>query len=298
MSLVVVGSVALDTIETPQARAEAVLGGSAVHFSLAASLLGGVRLCGYVGTDFPSAHVDLLKAHGVDVSGLQTKEGKTFRWSGRYAEDMNNRETISVELNVFGEYEPQVPPEYRDSEFVFLANGSPVHQLHVMDQMRSPRFAVVDTMDHWIRSNRPELDALFQRVNAIVINDSEAALLTGLSGMAAAERVLEMGPEYVIVKKGEHGAVMLSKAEKFLIPAYPATAVQDPTGAGDSFAGGVMGYLADAGEVSSASLRRAVAYGTIIASFNVEDFGIRRTASLTRDELEARLRNFRQMLEF
>ena len=298
MSLVVVGSVALDTIETPRDRVEEVLGGSAVHFSMAASLLGPVRLCGYVGTDFPSAHVELLKSRGVDVTGLQTKKGKTFRWSGRYEEDMNTRETVSLALNVFGEYEPEIPSEYRDSEFIFLANGSPVHQLHVMDQMRSPRFAVVDTMDHWIQSNRQELDSLFKRVDAVVVNDGEAALLTGLSGMRAAENILEMGPEYVIVKKGEHGAVMVSKGKRFLIPAYPTTAVRDPTGAGDSFAGGMMGYLASAGEVSAARMRRAIAYGTIIASFNVEGFGASRTVALSRAEVEERLRKLRQMLEF
>ena len=298
MSLVVVGSVALDTIETPGARVDDALGGSAVHFALAASLLTRVRLVGFVGRDFPREHVDLLAQRGIDLDGLVSKEGKTFRWSGRYSEDMNIRETLSVELNVFGEYEPEIPGKYRDSDFVFLANGSPAHQIHVLDQMTATPFAILDTMDHWIASNRAELDALFKRVNAVVVNDGEARLLTGEEHVSAARRILEMGPEYVIVKKGAHGAVMVGKDETFVIPAFPVAEVRDPTGAGDSFAGGLTGYLAECGEVTPAAMRRAIAYGTILASFNVEDFGVRRTAALTRDEVEARLEDFRAILAF
>ena len=298
MSLLVVGSVALDTIETPSGRVENALGGSATHFSLAAALLAEVRLAGFVGQDFPQAHVDLLDRHGVDLAGLWRKDGKTFRWTGRYSNNMNVRETIAIELNVFGEYEPEIPAEYRDSDFVFLANGSPVHQLQVMDQMPSARFVVADTMDHWIKGNRPELEELLRRVHAVVVNDSEAELLTGKDHVAAAEAMLEMGPEYVIVKKGEHGALMAGKGETFLIPAFPVREVRDPTGAGDSFAGGMMGYLARAGEATPATLRRAMAYGTVIASFNVEDFGVRRTAALSLDDVEARLDKFRRMLSF
>jgi len=211
---------------------------------------------------------------------------------------MNVRETLAIELNVFGEYEPEVPADYRDSAFVFLANGSPAHQLHVMDQMAAPRFAVVDTMDHWIEWNRPELETLFKRVDAVVLNDAEARLLTGSDDAVAAEKILEMGPEYVIVKKGEHGAVMVGDGETFIIPAFPVREVRDPTGAGDSFAGGMMGYLARGDHVTATELRRAIAYGTVIASFNVEDFGVCRTDALTLDEVEARLETFRQMLAF
>ncbi len=298
MSLMVVGSVALDTIETPHARDENTLGGSATHFSLAASILTRVRLVGFVGTDFPPEHVEMLAKHNIDLAGLHTKEGKTFRWTGQYSEDMNVRETLHIELNVFGAYEPEVPAEYADSEFVFLANGSPVHQLQVVDAMTSAKFVAIDTMDHWIECNRKDLEALFKRVHAVVVNDSEARLLTGKDHLDAAEFIRDMGPEYVIVKRGEYGAVMVGGGETFIVPAYPVRDVRDPTGAGDSFAGGMMGYLADVGVVTPADMRRAIAYGTVIASFNVEDFGVRRTAALTRDEVEARLEEFRAMLAF
>jgi len=298
MSLVVVGSVALDTIETPRGRAENALGGSATHFALAASLLTRVRLMGFVGEDFPAEHLDLLGKRGIDLTGLETKPGKTFRWHGRYLENMNVRETISVALNVFGEYEPVPPPEYRDSTFVFLANGSPVHQMQVVDRMPDARFTVLDTMDHWIEGDRPALDVLLKRVQAVLINDSEAHLLTGLDGIAAARALLNLGPQYVVVKKGEHGAVMVTLDDTFLIPAFPVAEVRDPTGAGDTFAGGMMGCLAEAGEPTPAVMRRAMAYGAVIASFNVEDFGVRRTAALTREEVEDRLEEFRRMLAF
>jgi len=298
MSLVVVGSVALDSIESPHGCVENVLGGSAVHFSLAAALFTKVRLTGFIGEDFPPEHVALLRDRGIDLTGLHAKPGKTFRWKGRYHEDMNLRETLAIELNVFGEYEPEVPADYRDSQFVFLANGSPEHQLHVMDQMTAAQFAVVDTMDHWIRSSLPVLETLFKRVQGVVVNDGEARLLTGKDGIAAAQAILDMGPEYVIVKKGEHGAIMVGHGETFLIPAFPLADVRDPTGAGDTFAGGMMGCLASAGAVTPANLRRAIAYGTVIASYNVEDFGVRRTVSLTLADVERRLEAFRHMVMF
>jgi sugar/nucleoside kinase (ribokinase family) len=298
MSLVVVGSVALDTIETPRSRVHEALGGSAVHFSLAAALLSDVRLVGVIGRDLPPEPLEMLEAHGVDLAGLVRKDGRTFRWSGRYSENMNVRETLAVELNVFGDHEPEVPPVYRDSAFLFLANGSPVHQLHVMDQMAGPCFAAVDTMDHWIEWNRPDLKALFKRVQAVVVNDSEARLLTGHEHVTAAQEIREMGPEYVIVKKGEHGACLVDGDGVFLLPAFPVASVIDPTGAGDTFAGGMMGFLARAGEVTPANVRLAMAYGTVLASFNVEDFGVNRTASLTLEEVEERLQAFRRMLTF
>jgi sugar/nucleoside kinase (ribokinase family) len=301
MSLIVVGSVALDTIETPRGKVSDALGGSAVHFALAASLLTRVRLVGQIGRDLPEKALDPLRRRGVDLRGLQRKEGKTFRWSGRYSSDMNRRETVSVELNVFGQYAPEIPPAFRQSRFVFLANGSPEHQMQVLDQMRARRggFAVVDTMDHWIHSSPQLLAALFKRVQAVVVNDSEARLLSGeASLLRAAAKVLRMGPKYVIVKKGEHGAVMVSADGTFVIPAFPTAEVRDPTGAGDTFAGGMMGYLARRGQVTSAALRRGIAYGTVMASFNVEDFGVSRVAALTLPKVEARLRQFRKMLKF
>jgi sugar/nucleoside kinase (ribokinase family) len=301
MSLIVVGSVALDTIETPHGKVSDALGGSAVHFALAASLLARVRLVGQIGRDLPEKALDPLRQRGVDLRGLQRKGGKTFRWSGRYSSDMNRRETVSVELNVFGQYAPEIPPAFRRSRFVFLANGSPEHQMQVLDQMRACRggFAVVDTMDHWIHSSPQVLAALFKRVQAVVVNDSEARLLSGEAPLLrAAEKVLRMGPKYVIVKKGEHGAVMVSADGTFVIPAFPTAEVRDPTGAGDTFAGGMMGYLARRGQVTRAALRRGIAYGTVMASFNVEDFGVSGVAALTLPKVEARLRQFRKMLKF
>jgi len=298
MTLVVVGSVAYDTIETPHGRVENALGGSAVHFALAAAMLGPVGLVGTVGKDLPEELLEPLRRRAVDLTGLQRKDGKTFRWSGRYSSDMNVRETLSVELNVFGEYAPELPAEYRDCKYLFLANGSPAHQLHVLDQASGPCFAVVDTMDHWIKSSRHELSILFKRVQGVVVNDSEARLLTGEDHVKAARKILRMGPQYVIVKKGEHGALMVGEEGTFVIPAYPTSEVRDPTGAGDTFAGGVMGYLARAGRVNIRTLRRAVAYGTVLASFNVEDFGVRRVAALTIEEVEARMAEFRKILAF
>lgn len=298
MSLLVVGSIAYDTIDTPHGRAENVLGGSAVHFAMAAALLCPVRMVGHVGMDMPDDHLQPLRARGIDLSGVIRKDGRTFRWSGRYSSNMNMRETLSVELNVFGEHAPELPPEYRTIPYLFLANGSPAHQLYVMDQMEGPCFAVLDTMDHWIKAHKNDLERLFKRVQGVVVNDSEAQLLTGMDHIHAARQILEMGPEYVIVKKGEHGAVMVSKDSLFVIPAFPTFEVRDPTGAGDSFAGGVMGYLARVKKVNHASLCRAVAYGTVIASFNVEDFGARRMINLSLQEVEQRMAQFRGILQF
>ncbi len=298
MSLVVVGSVALDTIETPYGKTDEILGGSAVHFALAASIFTEVRLMGVIGTDMPEECLDVLNRPSINLEGLLQKPGKTFRWSGRYAKDMNVRETLLLELNVFGDHEPEVPVAYRDSGFVFLANGSPAHQGRVLDQMNQPLFAVLDTMDHWIKWDRPGLESVLRRVHAVVVNDSEARLLTGERHLTAAHTMLQMGPEYVVIKKGEHGAVMVTEREAFVIPAYPTTKVNDPTGAGDTFAGGMMGWLAREGEVTSKTLRRAMAYGTVIASFNVEDFGVRRTAALTLEDVDRRLNQFREMLAF
>ena len=298
MSLVVVGSVAFDTIHTPHGSARDTLGGSAVHFALAASLLTKVRLVGNVGHDLCDHHIACLRERGVCLKGLCYRPGKTFRWAGRYMADMDTRETISVELNVFGQYGPELPAAYRNSQFVFLANGSPVHQMDVLRKVRAPRFVALDTMDHWIQSHRRELAKTLKRVNAVVVNDSEAKLLTGLDQVKAAREILKMGPEYVIVKGGAHGACMVCKDEVFIIPAYPTPKVLDPTGAGDTFAGGMMGCLARAGKVTPGILRRAMAYGTVIASFNVEDFGTRRVAGITLKDVEARLKEFRGMLAF
>jgi sugar/nucleoside kinase (ribokinase family) len=298
MSVLVVGSVALDSIETPTRTAVDCLGGSATHFALASALLGATRLVANIGPDLPGEHIDLLRRRRVDLAGLKVCDGKTFRWSGRYWKDMNTRETVSIRLNVFGEYEPEVPEVYRDSELLFLANGAPLHQLKVLNDMTRPRFTVMDTMDHWIASEREVLEELFRKVDCVVLNDGEAFLLTDRTGVAAAEAILNMGPKYVVMKKGEHGAVIVGEKHTFLIPAYPCLSVQDPTGAGDSFAGGMMGYLDSVGDVTPLSLRTAIAYGTVIASFNVEDFGVKRVAGLSLDEVDGRLHAFREMLAF
>ncbi len=298
MSLVVIGSVAFDTIHTPRGSAVETLGGSAVHFALAASLLGPVRMVGNIGNDLTREHIACLVERGVCLKGLRLREGKTFRWTGRYHEDMNSRETLSVELNVFGAYPPELPPEYADSRFVFLANGSPIHQMRVLSQVQAPQFVALDTMDHWIESNRKDLEAALRRVQGVLVNDSEARLLTGRDHIEAARAILSLGPQYVIVKAGAHGACMVCAGETFVIPAYPTAHVVDPTGAGDSFAGGMMGWLARVGDVTPAAVRRAMAYGTIIASFNVEDFGTRRVAALTPQAVETRLAEFRKIVAF
>ncbi|HRU07177.1 MAG TPA: PfkB family carbohydrate kinase [Candidatus Brocadiia bacterium] len=299
MSLCVVGSIAFDTIETPHGKVERALGGSAVYFSAAARLLAPVRLAGVVGDDFPPQYSDTLKSLGVDLAGLQRKPGKTFAWWGRYSQDMNQRQTIEVHLNVFGEFLPEIPQAYRDSQYVFLANGSPVTQASLLDQMRAPRFVMADTMDLWIEKTRPELLALLKRVDAVVLNDSEARQLSGKSNLITASRaILGLGPKTVIVKKGEHGAMLVTRDSFFALPAYPCETVRDPTGAGDSFAGGVMGWLAKAGKTDAPTLKAALACGTIMASFCVEDFGVGRLTSVQIKDVEKRLLDYRGMLSF
>lgn len=299
MSLLVVGSIALDTVETPFGLAEERLGGSAVYFSYAASFLTPVRLVGVVGDDFPDEHLDLIRSRDIDASGVQVRQGRTFRWSGRYEGDMNAAETLAVELNVFGEFEPEIPEAFRDSRFVFLANGSPVLQRHVLNQTPDTTFAAADTMNHWITDTRAEVEALVREADALFLNDGEARLLTAETNLVrAGNRILDMGAGVVVIKKGEHGALLFAEGGCFPVPAYPAVEVRDPTGAGDSFAGGVMGCLARAGEVTLETLKRAILYGTVLASFNIEDFSLERFKRLTLDEIEARVSEYSDMLAF
>ncbi|QDU97753.1 PfkB family carbohydrate kinase [Lignipirellula cremea] len=300
MSLLVVGSVAFDSVETPTARRDDVLGGSAVYFSYAASYFTGVRLVGVVGDDWPEEHTKFLQNRKVDTSGLQVIAGKkTFRWTGKYHANMNDRDTLEVHLNVFGEFDPVLPEDFQRSPFVFLANGSPGVQMKVLDQVRGPRLVVADTMDLWIRETRDELMALLQRIDGLVLNDSEAKLLTGEENLVkAGHRVREMGPRFVVVKKGEHGAMFFSEHETYVMPAYPTEDVVDPTGAGDSFAGGMMGYLAEKNNFDSSTLKEAMAYGTLVASFNVEDFSLDRMKGIERADLDRRLEEYRKMLSF
>lgn len=297
MVLLVVGSTAFDTIETPHGDAPEVLGGSSTHFSLAARLFTPVRLVSVVGQDFPDVHRRLLAERGVDLTGLEVKPGKTFRWHGRYAVDMNSRETLDVQLNTFGNFEPKVPASFRDSPFVFLANGSPATQASVLDQMQAPRFCVADTMDLWIENERDGLLELLRRVDGVIVNDGEVKQLTGKSNLIQAGRAaLALGPKLVIVKKGEHGCFVFSNFFHYALPAYPTEHVVDPTGAGDSFAGGFMGYLANCDQLSLANMQRAVAYGTVTASFTVEGFGVDRLAAATREGVERRFRELQQFV--
>ncbi|MEE2705560.1 MAG: PfkB family carbohydrate kinase [Planctomycetota bacterium] len=300
MPLLVVGSVALDSIETPDDSRENVLGGSAVHFSYAASFFSPVKLVGVVGEDWPAEHTDLLNGRGIDTSGLQVVDGgQTFRWSGRYEPNMNDRETLEVHLNVFETFDPVLPEPYKRSEFLFLANGSPIVQMKVLDQVTGPRLAVADTMDLWINIQRDELLKLFQRIDGLMINDAEAKLLTGENNLVAAGRqIREMGPKFVVIKKGEHGAMFFSQYETYVMPAYPTSTVIDPTGAGDSFGGGLLGYLAEQGNFEPQTLKKAMAYGVVTASFNVEDFSLDRMRQITRDDIDRRLDEYRKMLTF
>jgi sugar/nucleoside kinase (ribokinase family) len=296
MSVLVVGSVALDSIETPFGRAEEVLGGSASYFGYAASLFTEVRLVGVVGEDFPAEHLDGFRRRGIDITGLVRQPGATFRWRGRYQGAMNVAETLEVHLNVFGEFRPVVPAGYRDTEFVFLANASPQAQLEVRRQMTSARLVVADTMNFWIANEREGVLTLLREVDGLVANDQEVRQLTGVENLVSAAReILRLGPRLVVVKKGEHGSMLVTEAGLFFLAAYPTTQVKDPTGAGDSFAGGMMGYLARAGGVTEEHLRKALAYGTVVASFTVEDFGLRRLAESRLAEVEQRVAELEQM---
>jgi sugar/nucleoside kinase (ribokinase family) len=297
MSLIVVGSIAFDSVETPTGRADDVLGGSATYFAYAASFFGPVRLVGVVGQDFPPSYRQLLEERNIDMSGLESVPGKTFRWSGIYEADMNTRTTRSVDLNVFAGFDPKLPPAFRDSEFVFLANGSPAVQMKVLSQVTKPRLVVADTMNFYIDNAHAELLQLMKRIDGMVLNDEEAYMLTKATSLVdAGRRVLAMGPKFVVLKKGEHGAMLVTPMEIVALPAFPTDRVVDPTGAGDSFAGGMMGYLATRQRLDGPTLRRALAYGTVTASFNVEDFSLNRFEQITRADIDARYKQYQTML--
>ena len=301
MSVLVVGSIALDTVKTPVEEHADQLGGSASYAAVGASFFAPVNLVGVVGEDFPESEFEFWKTRRIDASGVQRAKGKTFRWSGEYAWDLNTRETKSVALNVFENFQPALPEKFRATEFVLLANIAPALQAHVLDQMRRPRFVVADTMDLWIEIARKDLDALLPRVDLLVLNDSEAREMTGETSLIKAGRAIrKMGPRYVAVKKGEHGALLFGEEEFFSCGAYPLEDIHDPTGAGDTFAGGVAGYLAGKceGAINFQQLRRALIYGSVLASFNVEAFSLDRMRSLTNEEIEERYRMFKLMSEF
>jgi cytidine kinase len=299
MPLLVVGSVAIDNVETPQDRRDNLLGGSATHFSYAASFFTEVQLVGVVGNDWPAEHTELLNSRRIDTSGLHIADGKTFRWTGRYEPNMNDRETLDIQLNVFGQFNPVLSEKYRRTEYVFLANGVPALQMKVLDQVPGCRLAVADTMELWIQTTHADLMQLFKRIDGLIINDSEAKMLAGTENLVlAGHRVREMGPKFVVIKKGEHGAMFFSEHETYVMPAFPTEKVVDPTGAGDSFAGGMMGYLTQQDNFEPHSLKMAMAYGILIASFNVEGFGLERMRQITRDDIEERMVAYKKMLRF
>ena len=299
MDLLVVGSVALDSVKTPFGEKERILGGSATHFSVSASLFSPVRLVGVVGKDFPEEHLEFLRGRGIDLEGLEVADGETFRWVGEYTENLNEAITLETHLNVFADFQPKLPERYRSSEFVFLANIDPELQLDVLRQVEKPRYVACDTMNFWIEGKPEALWRTLEHVDTLVINDGEARLLAGEENLVKAARsILRQGPKSLIVKRGEYGALLFDKEGEFWAPALPLEDLSDPTGAGDSFAGGFMGYLASRGEVSHENFRRAIIYGSTMASFNVQAFSLDRLRTLTPEEIEDRARRFKALSDF
>lgn len=299
MSLLVVGSVAFDTVETPFGKRENALGGSALFFSACASYFTDVRLVAVIGDDFPEDTVDFLRERRVDVSGLHRVEGDTFRWSGRYGYDLNEAVTLDTQLNVFGEFRPELSSSYRDTEYVFLANIDPELQLEVLDQVRDPKFVACDTMNFWIEGKLPELKKTLKRVDMLVINEGEARALSGESNMVKAARAIrDMGPNYLVIKRGEYGALTFAGDDVFFAPAYPLEHVFDPTGAGDTFAGGMIGNLARWDRLDADTMRAATVMGCTMASFVVEGFSFDRMRDLNDDLIRQRLAAFRKLVMF
>jgi sugar/nucleoside kinase (ribokinase family) len=293
MSIVVVGSVFLDTVETPHGRVENVIGGAATYFAVAASFFAPVKMVAAAGKDFPQAELEFLRGRGIDLAGLALQAGETGRWSGRYHEDMNVRDTLDLQLNVFADFQPVLPSSYRDSPYVFLANIDPRLQANVLDQLPAPGLVGCDTMNHWITSARSEVERLLDRVDVLTINDEEARLLSGERNIVrAARRILQMGPRSVLIKRGEYGVIRFAADSIFAVPAFPLEEVFDPTGAGDTFAGGFMGEIARSGDTSEVGLRRAIVYGSVMASFCVEDFSLDRLRRLTEADIDRRYRQF------
>ena len=299
MSILIVGSTALDSIKTPTAKNPRLLGGSASHAAVAASFFSPVKLIGVVGEDFPKKYIQLYRRHKIDLEGLQILSGKTFHWSGEYEANMNNRRTLLTELGVFETFTPTLPKSHRTTQFVLLANIAPVLQRHVLDQMRRPRFVVADTMDLWLNIAMPDLLKLLKRIDGFVLNDSEARQLTKEDNVfAALKKIHKLGPKYVIIKKGSHGSILSGPRGIFICPAYPLHTVEDPTGAGDSFVGGMMGYLAAAKGPIDSHIRRAMTYGSVVASFCCEGFGLQRTTRITRAQIDARVRELERLTRF
>ncbi|MBN1154171.1 sugar kinase [candidate division KSB1 bacterium] len=299
MSVLVVGSAALDSIETPFGKADDALGGSAIYFSSSASFFTSVNMVAVVGNDFPLDKIQYLTNRGVDLSGLSIDEGKTFRWGGRYNLDLNDRETLYTHLNVFENFKPVLPEHYKSTPYVFLANIQPQLQLDVLNQMHKPKLVVLDTMNFWIERTLDDLKKTLRYVDILIINDSETRQLSGEYNLFKAARIIQsMGPKTLVLKKGEHGAMLITEDDYFWAPAYPLETLFDPTGAGDTFAGGFLGYLAETDDVSVQNLRKAVIYGSTLASFCVEKFSVQRLIELTKDEIIDRYNQFIRLTKF
>ena len=296
VDLTIVGSIGIDTIETPTEKREEILGGSVSYACAAASFFTHTGMVGVVGTDFPKEFVDTWTNMNIDLEGLQTVEGKTFRWSGVYHENMDNRDTLSTELNVFETFSPDLPEDYCEAPYLFLGNIHPALQLHVLEQVRNPKFVLIDTMDLWINIAKDDLVKVISKCTMLTLNESEAQLFTGEFTLnQAAKKLLEIGPEYVLIKKGGNGSMLFTKEDTFLLHAYPLDTFKDPTGAGDTFAGGLMGALAASGKTDKEAIRQAMVYGSIVASFGVKEFSLERLTQLDRDEIEIRVAEFKEM---
>jgi len=304
VGILVVGSVALDDVTTPHGSRRRTLGGACTYFSIAASLYDRVSVVGVVGEDFPREHIDLFRARGIDTRGLQIVAGRTFFWAGKYGDDLAEAETLDTQLNVFGDFHPVIPEDLRDSEYVFLANIHPELQIEVLSQMRQPRLAALDSMNYWIMSSREALTTAIRMVDVVLLNEAEVRLYANeRNTLRAAEQLLDLGPSAVVVKRGQYGAALVTRGDTlgerlFLVPAFPVESVVDPTGAGDTFAAGLVGHLAETGDLTVGGLRRAVVNGTIIASFAVEDFSIDRFRDLRPEEITARYDEFRRITHF
>jgi sugar/nucleoside kinase (ribokinase family) len=299
MGILVVGSVALDSVKTPFGKRDEVLGGAATYFSVAASYFADVSMIAVVGEDFPEKHIAFLRSKGIDTSGLERKPGKNFRWKGEYGADLNTCTTLDTQLNVFADFSPKLLSSHCNLEYVFLGNIDPTLQQSVLEQVKRPKLVACDTMNYWIENARDSLLKTLTKIDLLVINDSEVRLLADESNIVRASRkILGLGPKILIVKRGEYGAILFNNKSIFSVPALPMEEILDPTGAGDSFAGGLMGYLAASGSLDDSSLRKAVVFGSVMASFNIMDFGPHRLGSLTFPEIESRYREFHKLAYF
>lgn len=298
IKLVIVGSIGIDSIETPYAKEKNILGGSASYACVAASFFSNIGMIGVIGSDFPNSFKKLWKDMDINLDGLQIQEGKTFRWSGKYEENMDNRETISTELNVFENFQPSIPNSYKNVPYLFLGNIHPKLQLDVLNKMNSPKFVLIDTMDLWINTAKKELEEVISKSNMLTLNESEARLYTNKNDLiCAAKELLKIGPDYILIKKGVNGAILYSKDSIFLLHAYPVETCCDPTGAGDSFAGGLMGFLSKYDTINEKTIREAMTFGTITASFGIEEFSLNKFQKINKKDIDNRVSKFLKMFE-